>query len=170
MVGPALIDRLDAGSRWAGLLPWFTTDMRNGGCIMRVSKVLLAVIVLGCGGGGGDGGYGGPTSPGTGTGTGTGAGGGAGTSASVSVRTTDDGYGSTTFAFSPTSVTITRGGTVTWTSEGGVVHNVTFASATGAPANIPNIAANASRTFGTAGSFSYSCTNHSGMTGTVVVQ
>jgi plastocyanin len=88
------------------------------------------------------------------------------------MRTVDDGYGYTSFSFNPTSVKIARGGTVTWTHGGGsVVHNVTFSPATGAPGNVANLASgDASRTFGTAGSFSYSCTNHTGMAGTVVVE
>ena len=140
---------------------------------MRERLVLLAAaIALGCGGGGG-GGDAAPTAPGTG-GNGPGAG-GAGSpsgSATVSMRTTDDGYGYTSFAFSPTSVSITRGGTVKWAHDGNAaVHNVTFAPATGAPANVSNLSSGeASRTFNTAGTYSYSCTNHTGMTGTVVVQ
>ncbi|HEX6050384.1 MAG TPA: plastocyanin/azurin family copper-binding protein [Gemmatimonadaceae bacterium] len=89
------------------------------------------------------------------------------------MRATDDGYGYSTFSFNPASVTITRGGSVTWTHDGAAAtHNVTFTGATsGTPANIGNISSgNASRTFNTAGSFSYHCTNHQSMTGTVVVQ
>ena len=106
---------------------------------MKLSYVLLAVVSIGCGGGGG--GY--PTSTGNGngngTGTGTGTGSGTGTAsgtASVSMTSTDDGYGYASFSFSPSSVTITKGGTVTWTNGGGTVaHNVTFTTA-GAPANV----------------------------------
>jgi len=70
--------------------------------------------------------------------------------------------------FSPSSVTIASGGTVTWTF-GAVDHNVTF-SATGSPANIPTTRnVSVPRTFPNAGSFPYDCTIHSGMVGTVVV-
>ena len=88
------------------------------------------------------------------------------------MRTTDDGYGYMSFAFNPTSVSITRGGSVKWAHDGGAAtHNVTFASVTGAPSNVPNLSSGeASRTFNTAGTYSYSCTNHPGMTGAVVVQ
>lgn len=141
---------------------------------MKLSYVLLAVVSIGCGGGGG--GY--PTSTGNGngngTGTGTGTGSGTGTAsgtASVSMTSTDDGYGYASFSFSPSSVTITKGGTVTWTNGGGTVaHNVTFTTA-GAPANVANFTSGtSSRTFNNAGTFSYQCTNHPGMSGTVTVQ
>lgn len=73
--------------------------------------------------------------------------------------------------FTPPSVTIARGGTVTWTF-GARPHNLTFAAATGAPADSAGRITNAQvvRTFNTAGTFNYECTIHSGMTGTVVVQ
>jgi plastocyanin len=73
--------------------------------------------------------------------------------------------------FNPDSVLIAVGGSVTWTwNSGGVLHNVTFAATTGAPANINNRASGSeSRTFGTAGTFNYQCTLHVGMNGKVVV-
>jgi plastocyanin len=139
---------------------------------MRMSYVLLAVVAIGCGGGGGSDGYG--TGPGTGTGTGTGTGSGTGTAsgtASVAMQQSDDGYGTATFSFSPSTVTVTKGGIVTWSNAAGTVaHNVTFSSA-GSPANVGNMTSgSASRTFNTAGTYSYSCTNHPSMTGTVTVQ
>lgn len=73
-------------------------------------------------------------------------------------------------SFSPSSVTIGRTGTVTWTNATGTAHNVTFAGS-GAPANIPNYSSGSNaRTFANVGSFSYQCTNHAGMNGTVTVQ
>ena len=144
---------------------------------MRVSNVLLVSLILGCGGGGSGDAYG-PAGPGSGTGTGTGTGTGSGSgtnpsaSATVTMQAGDDGYGSATFSFAPATVTITSGGSVTWTHDGSAVtHNVTFESAPGVPANVANMSAGqASRTFNTAGSFSYSCTNHAGMAGTVNVR
>jgi len=139
---------------------------------MRLSKVLLAVLALGCGGGGGDGNPTGTTGgPGTGTGTGPGTGTGSpSASATVSTKSSDDGYGTATYSFSPATVSVQRGGTVTWSNEGNVVHNVTFNGASGAPANIPNFSgSSATRTFTTSGSFSYQCTNHPGMNGAVTV-
>lgn len=72
--------------------------------------------------------------------------------------------------FSPFNTTITAGATVTFVISG-VPHNVIFAAAAGAPANI-NVVANTSvaRTFNTRGTFPYDCTVHPGMSGQVVVQ
>jgi len=71
--------------------------------------------------------------------------------------------------FNPASVEIAAGGTVTWTFTG--THNVTFTTA-GAPANIPDTGTggSAARTFPGAGTFTYTCTRHSNMNGTVVVR
>ena len=143
---------------------------------MRLSYVMLAVAVIGCGGGGGDGyptgNSGGSNTGGTGGAGGAGSG-AAGATASVTTTQTDDGYGSAVFAFSPAGVTIARNGTVTWTNESStVVHNVTFSTA-GAPANINNFTSasgSVSRQFTTAGTYSYQCTNHAGMTGMVKVE
>ncbi|MGQ0815817.1 MAG: cupredoxin domain-containing protein [Gemmatimonadota bacterium] len=92
--------------------------------------------------------------------------------ASVALRSTTDDYGyGTTYSFAPASVVIRRGGTVTWSNSSNTVHNVTFSQATGAPANIgDHTGGSNSRTFNTAGSFSYQCTIHNGMAGTVSVQ
>ena len=71
-------------------------------------------------------------------------------------------------SFNPSQVDITVGGTVTWNFS--AEHNVTFAGATGAPANIGNTSSgSAARTFTTAGSFTYNCTLHAGMSGAVIV-
>jgi plastocyanin len=73
--------------------------------------------------------------------------------------------------FSPSCVSITAGGTVTWTFVATPSHNVTF------PQNEPpggDIATTqsttVSRTFPTAGRYDYTCTLHGGMNGVVVVQ
>lgn len=71
--------------------------------------------------------------------------------------------------FTPSTVTIAPGGTVTW-SFATVLHNVNF-SGGGAPDAIPNSAnTSVARAFPTAGSFAYSCSLHAGMNGAVVVQ
>lgn len=71
--------------------------------------------------------------------------------------------------FSPSSVTIALGGTVTW-EFGPVDHNVIFTGTAGAPASIsPTHSTSVSRTFNTAGSFAYLCSLHSGMAGVVFV-
>lgn len=73
-------------------------------------------------------------------------------------------------SFSPSSLTIQRNGTVTWSNTSGLLHNVTFTTS-GSPANIPNHSSgDTDRTFAAAGAFSYSCTNHAGMNGSVTVQ
>lgn len=69
--------------------------------------------------------------------------------------------------FDPSQVTVARNGTVTWTFA--IEHNVTF-DGSGAPANIGNTAGGtASRVFPNSGTFSYHCTIHPGMAGSVVV-
>lgn len=74
--------------------------------------------------------------------------------------------------FSPASVTIATGGTVTWQFTGSSRHNVTFSGTAPTGGNIPDtdVGGSATRTFTAAGTYSYSCTRHSGMNGTVVVQ
>ena len=89
-------------------------------------------------------------------------------------------------AFTPREVAIGTGATVTW-AFGSVAHNVTFAPAAGAvsggeygatggsaggsPSNVPTTSnASVPRTFSAAGSYSYECTIHPGMAGTVIVR
>lgn len=73
--------------------------------------------------------------------------------------------------FSPGTVTIAPGSTVSWQISG-ATHNLTFNGPAPAGGNIPDTSPGntVSRTFDAAGSYSYQCTRHSGMTGTVVVQ
>jgi plastocyanin len=71
-------------------------------------------------------------------------------------------------AFSPATITVTAGTTITWTNKDAVTHNVTsnpvlFSS--GAMGN----GATYSYTFADKGTFSYTCTIHPSMKGTVVV-
>jgi plastocyanin len=74
-------------------------------------------------------------------------------------------------SFTPSSLTVPLNTTVTWEWQGTTLpHNVTFDNVTGAPTDITDrTSGSASRTFGTAGTFPYRCTNHGGMTGTVTV-
>ena len=79
------------------------------------------------------------------------------------------GVATSNSSFNPALVDIAVGGTVTWTFAT-TSHNVNFNAATGAPANIETTQnASVARSFPTAGSFSYFCNIHEGMTGTVVV-
>jgi plastocyanin len=74
------------------------------------------------------------------------------------------------FTFAPRDVAISRGGSVTWTF-GTLEHNVNFLGGAGAPSSITSgYAASISRTFATAGNFSYNCTIHAGMSGQVIVR
>jgi plastocyanin len=70
-------------------------------------------------------------------------------------------------AFSPRTVTVKRGGKVTWSwQDHGITHNVTgrgFSSGNRSKGRF-------SVTFKKAGTFSYRCTIHPGMTGKVVVK
>ena len=95
-------------------------------------------------------------------------------SASVDMRSTEQGgiYGDGTYthAFAPPEVTIRRGGSVTWTNGSGFSHGVDF-SDVGAPDDIAVFGSGTvSRTFQTAGTFSYRCSVHPSMMGSVVVQ
>lgn len=75
-------------------------------------------------------------------------------------------------SFSPATVTIGVGGTVTWQFTGSSRHNVTFSGTAPPGGSIPDtdVGGSAQRQFPTAGTYPYSCTRHSGMNGTVVVQ
>lgn len=123
-----------------------------------------SVAFLACGGGGGGGGQTptGPNPPGGSS--------GAAANASVSMSSGTDPYGYETNVFNPSAVTIRRNGTVTWINPTGIAHSVTF-STSGAPANIASHTSGSTvRTFPTSGTFSYVCSNHPTMTGSVTVQ
>jgi plastocyanin len=82
----------------------------------------------------------------------------------------------TDLAFSPSTITVTRGGggsaTVTWTFES-VMHTVTWDSqpAGATVEDIPGSSnTNVARDFTVAGTYSYHCSIHPTMTGTVIVQ
>ncbi len=131
-------------------------------------SLLVAGLALGCGGG--SGGY--PTSSHTtSTGGGTTTTGGGTTPASVTVAD---------YSFMPSSVTVKVGTTVTWTNYGGTAHTSTadnggwdsgqLASATGGAYGMGGSAGGSfSHTFDAVGTFSYHCSNHASMTGTITV-
>ena len=70
------------------------------------------------------------------------------------------------FSFSPGTVTVARGGTVTWTNDDATTHTVKFAD--GESQGLQK-GGTYSKKFDTAGSFDYSCGIHPGMRGTVMV-
>lgn len=72
------------------------------------------------------------------------------------------------FSFGPQSITVAVDGPVTWANAGATAHTVTFDNGPDCGRLAP--AATVSRTFDTAGTFTYKCTIHPAMRGTVVVQ
>jgi plastocyanin len=73
------------------------------------------------------------------------------------------------FAFSPTSITVKVGTAVTWTNNDTTQHTVTIDSGDGPHSQPLNKGDTYTFTFNTAGTFSYHCTFHSGMTAKVTV-
>jgi len=71
-------------------------------------------------------------------------------------------------AFSPSSITVTAGTTITWTNKDGIAHTVTSDSGL---FDSGSISANGtySHLFATAGTYPYYCVIHPTMTATVVV-
>src|SRR5512137_2734229 len=73
------------------------------------------------------------------------------------------------FAFDPGTITIKVGDTVTWTNKDSVGHTVVADDGSWTSTKLGN-GATYSHTFDTAGTFTYICSVHPTMTGTVVVQ
>ena len=71
------------------------------------------------------------------------------------------------YAYQPRSVTIDKGGTVTWTNQDSMIHDVKFSDA-----ESPDLKKGGtySRTFDKAGTFDYICEIHPTMKGTVIVK
>lgn len=114
---------------------------------LKLAVLMTSAAVAACGGGGGDNGYNNPTNPTPPS-----------TSNAINVRDN---------SFAPSATTVAVGTTVTWTWVGTESHNVTFS---GGPASNNMTSGTYQRTFGSAGTFNYSCTNHAGMNGSVTVQ
>ncbi|MHB1095526.1 MAG: cupredoxin domain-containing protein [Gemmatimonadaceae bacterium] len=125
--------------------------------VVRKYAAVAALALLSACGGGGDGS---PTAPGNNT---------PGTPTTPTTPAANEVIANTSNVFSPSTLTVSKGTTVTFTFQA-TTHNVTFASVAGAPANISNTAnSGVQRLFATAGTFGYDCTLHPGMSGTVVV-
>jgi len=73
--------------------------------------------------------------------------------------------------FSPATITVTVGTTVTWKNTDGIAHTSTSDTGVWDTGNIP-AGVSKTTTFNTAGTFPYQCTYHAtmGMRGTVIVQ
>jgi plastocyanin len=72
-------------------------------------------------------------------------------------------------AFSPASLTVTAGTTVTWTNNDGMTHTVTANDNSFDSGNITT-GSKFSKVFSTVGTYQYHCTIHSTMKGTIVVK
>ena len=123
---------------------------------MRAHLYLVPLAaVLACGGG----------SDSTGPDGGAGGGGATGPVATTSVAMSGS-------RFTPAAIRVAPGATVTWTnSDEGTLHNVKFAAAAGGIAT-PDFSTG-SRSLqmpNAAGTYTYSCTFHTGMNGSVTVQ
>jgi plastocyanin len=74
------------------------------------------------------------------------------------------------FAFSPTNITIAKGTTVTWTNKDSTAHTVTETDGKSGPnSGDVNPGSSYMFTFSQPGTYSYHCSIHPEMTGTVTV-
>jgi plastocyanin len=76
--------------------------------------------------------------------------------------------GVSNFAFSPNSITIAPGDTVTWTNSDGTTHTVTGNNGSWGSGNLAN-GGTYTHQFNETGDFAYHCSIHSSMTGVVHV-
>lgn len=120
----------------------------------------VALLVAACGGGSGA-----PPSAPSNTPPATTPPPGGGTNTASIAIPASDGYGNSTFA--PGSLTVAPGTSVTWSNHDSVTH--TSASGSLWSATMPP-GESFSRTFSERGTFSYRCTIHPGMNGTITVQ
>ncbi len=74
------------------------------------------------------------------------------------------------FAFSPATLTIKVGDTVTWTNKDSVQHTVTSDSGSELGSSPIPTGQSYSHTFSSAGTFAYHCSIHTTMHGTIIVQ
>ena len=72
-------------------------------------------------------------------------------------------------AFSPSSLTVSVGDTVTWTNKDGSTHTATADDGTFDSGDLAN-GGTYSFTFDTAGTYTYKCNRHSSMTATIIVE
>lgn len=74
------------------------------------------------------------------------------------------------FAFNPGTITVNMGDSITWTNNDSVPHTATSDTDSVFDVALPASGGSGSYTFATAGTFTYHCTIHAQMKGTVVVQ
>lgn len=72
-------------------------------------------------------------------------------------------------SFSPSTLTVAKGTTVTWTNSDSLDHTVTGDTSGGPTSGTLSTGGTYSFTFNTAGTFTYHCAPHPDMTGTVTV-
>lgn len=122
--------------------------------VLHKALVVLTFALAACGDS-----YKAPSTPGDPGGN---PGGGGGGSTTNQINVVDN-------LFQPAATTVPVGTTVTWTwQNAGTPHNVTFATGQN---SVSQQTGTFERTFGVAGTFSYSCTLHPpGMTGSITVQ
>lgn len=72
-------------------------------------------------------------------------------------------------AFSPVTLTVTAGSTITWTNNDNMTHTVTADDNSFDSGNIA-MGSKYSKTFSTAGTYTYHCTIHPNMKGTIIVK
>lgn len=89
-------------------------------------------------------------------------------SATIDIPPADYAAGKTTTNFTPSSINLAVGGTITWTNHDLVGHT-TKSSANLWDGEI-GVGGNFTRTFPTAGTYDYICTIHAGMGGTITVK
>jgi plastocyanin len=121
----------------------------------------LALVAAGCGGGDDD------------NGGSSGGGGGGSGGANAPAPSSSGGSASVTMKdikFNPSSVTVKKGDTVTWTNDDSVGHDVTGNGFKSGSAGGIGQGQTFKHTFAKAGTFKYQCTVHPGMEGTVVVK
>jgi plastocyanin len=132
--------------------------------VVLCSALALGLVAAGCGSS--DSGGGSNSSSSSSKQKTTASGGGGGKTASVSLKN---------IAFNPTSVTVAKGGTVKWTNDDSVGHDVTKKSGPGpkfssGPSGGMQQGDTFQQKFTTAGTINYVCTVHPNMKATVTVK
>jgi plastocyanin len=145
---------------------------RMGLLVVGLLLLAAALLVPGCGSSTTTTAAGGPT---TTSSTSGGAYGATPTTTTTAATPTTAGSGGAqvtlqNFAFSPASVTVKVGDTVTWTNKDSANHTVTADDGTTFASSTLSSGATFSFTFTKAGTYAYHCSIHTSMTGTITVK